>query len=290
MQAPHGITRVILVVLDGLRPDAIATLPLPTLGAVAAGGAHTLAASTVEPSLTAAALTSLFTGVTPAVHGIRSEHALIPRPGQRLTLLPRLLHDHGYRMFGFMAALPHGFRTLGTRIAARLGAAAAFAGQDADSILDEALPTLERVQRGVVFLHWPDADAAGHAHGWMSREYLTAARRLDGAFERLIDATAVLTDPGTVLVAMADHGGGGTCEKDHHSNHPLDLTIPIVIAGGQVTRILLPASASLLDVTSTVPWVLGIDPPNQWMGRPLREAFVPVADPAAVPSMEEAAA
>ena len=53
----------------------------PSIAAVAAGGAHTLEGVTVEPSVTAAALTSLFTGVGPEVHGIRSERRLIPRPG-----------------------------------------------------------------------------------------------------------------------------------------------------------------------------------------------------------------
>jgi predicted AlkP superfamily pyrophosphatase or phosphodiesterase len=290
MQAPHGITRVILVVLDGLRPDAIAALPLPALGAVAAAGAHTLTATTVVPSVTAAALTSLFTGVSPAVHGIRSERALIPRPGQRLTLLPRLLHDHGYRTFGYMAALPLGFQTIGTRLAARLGAAVAFGGHAAHGILDRALPTLERIRRGVVFLHWPDADTAGHAHGWMSREYRTAAQRLDAAFERLIDVTGALKDPETVVIALADHGGGGDAENDHHSNHQLDLTIPIVLAGGQVARTTLSAGASLLDVTSTVPWALGIDPPSSWMGRPLREAFAQAREENGSPLVGQAAA
>lgn len=278
MSTPHGIHRVILVVLDGLRPDAITALPLPVIGAVAAAGAHTLAATTVQPPLTAAALASLFTGVAPSVHGIRSERGLVPRPGQRLSLLPQLLHDHGYRTFGFMAALPIGFRTVGTRIAASLGATVTFAGHRAADILEAALPTLERIERGLVFMHWPDADAAGHAHGWMSQEYRRAARQLDAAYERLIDATGVLHDPGTVVIALADHGGGGVARRDHHSDHPLDTSIPIMIAGGQVACTTLPAGATLLDVTATVPWVLGIQPPRSWVGRPFCEAFAPTRD------------
>lgn len=290
MVSPRGISRVILVVLDGLRPDAIASLPLPSLAAVAAAGAHTLSGVTVEPSLTAAALASLLTGVTPCIHGIRHERRLVPSPGQRLTPLPGLLHDHGLRMHGFMAALPRGFGALGTRLAARLGIAATFAGSDAEAILQVALPTLQRMQRGVAFMHWPDADMAGHAHGWMSPQYCGAAARLDRAFERLIDATEALTDPGTVVIACADHGGGGLAANDHHSCHPLDVTIPIIVAGGQVIRTELPPGSSLLDVTASVPWVLGIQPPTQWMGRPLREAFLPAPQPARARFLADAAA
>ena len=73
-------------------------------------------------------------------------------------------------------------------------------------------------------------------------------------------------------------GGGGASPRNHHSTHPLDLTIPIVIAGGQVARTTLPTGSSLLDVPATVAWALGIQPPASWDGRPLHEAFAPVEE------------
>ena len=73
MQRPSGITRVILVILDGLRADAIPLFPLPHLQRLALNGAYTLAGRTVLPSITASALTSLLTGVPPRVHGVVSE-------------------------------------------------------------------------------------------------------------------------------------------------------------------------------------------------------------------------
>ena len=118
MQSPHGIARVILVCLDGLRSDAVPLLPLPHIRALAACGATTFRGTTVEPSITAAALTSLFTGVPPSVHRIQSDRIGLPRPTEPLTTLPRLLHGHGLPTFGHLAALPRYFRGLGERIAA----------------------------------------------------------------------------------------------------------------------------------------------------------------------------
>ena len=61
--------RVVLVLADGLRPDAITPSRMPSLDAL--GRAYTVAlrASTVRPSTTVAALTSLSTGLAPQTHG-----------------------------------------------------------------------------------------------------------------------------------------------------------------------------------------------------------------------------
>lgn len=284
MSAPVGINRVILVVLDGLRPDLITSSWLPCLHALAQRGAHTFAGTTVQPSVTAAALASLFTGVSPEVHGIVGETSLRPRLGHRLTLLPRALARAGIPMAGHMRGLPWGTRTIGTLLAAQLGMRTTFGGDDAEEILDRALPALRAAHRGVTYLHWPDADLAGHAWGWMSPHYRAAARRLDAAMVRLLEVSGVLDDPSTVLIALADHGGGGQRADDHDSPHPHDVTIPILMAGGQVQRGALPAGSSPLDVCATVPWLFGLEPPAAWSGRPLREAFrsAEIASPRAV--------
>lgn len=45
-------------------------------------------------------------------------------------------------------------------------------------------------------------------------------------------ARQVAADPSTLLIAMADHRGGGAMPNDHESEHPVDTTIPIVLARG----------------------------------------------------------
>lgn len=273
MPALQGVSRVIVVVLDGLRPDAITRFALPHLGALLDTTAHTLAGRTVEPSTTASALTSLFTGVAPSVHGIRNEHGFLPSLGKRLTLLPKVLAAHRLPMRGYMRSLPFGFRAIGSTIAARLGVRARFAGNDAAGILEAARHDLSTTSRGVLYLHWPDADLAGHAHGWMSSGYARATERIDQAVGHLVGETGVLDDPTSAIVFLADHGGGGAVVNDHDSTHPHDLTIPIIIGGGRVVPGRLPSGSSPLDVCATIPWVLGVTPPASWHGRPLREAF-----------------
>src|SRR5690242_21802584 len=60
--------RLVIVLADGLRPDAVSPTLMPSLDAL--GHAYTLArrAQTVRPSATVAALASLATGVGPETH------------------------------------------------------------------------------------------------------------------------------------------------------------------------------------------------------------------------------
>src|SRR4029077_9655447 len=65
-----SMRRVVLVLADGLRPDAITPTDMPSLDALARTYTTALRANTVRPSRTVAALASLATGVAPGTHGL----------------------------------------------------------------------------------------------------------------------------------------------------------------------------------------------------------------------------
>ena len=275
--SPLGIRRVIVVVLDGLRPDALTRFDLAHLNRLRRGGASTLHGATVAPSVTAAAMTSLFTGVPPNVHGVESDRFHLPSPRRRLLPMTQVVSQAGLPTSAFLAEVPFLFRGLAKRFAHVAGVDdATFTGAGAAEILMAARQALSAQRRGLIFLHWPDADRAGHAHGWMSAPYAEASRQLDASIGRLAALCEIGRDPGTLLIALADHGGGGARADDHDSPHPFDRTIPIVLAGGGVGASELAPLTSLLDVPPTVLWALGMPIPAAWSGRPLLEAFAPV--------------
>src|ERR1700760_4595817 len=102
MRTEQDIRRVILVVLDGLRPDAIERFDLVHLKRLMANGASTRRATTVAPSITTAAITSLLTGVSPMRHGVTSDRVFIPNGAMSLKSVPELLAHHGFPSSGFM--------------------------------------------------------------------------------------------------------------------------------------------------------------------------------------------
>jgi arylsulfatase A-like enzyme len=273
MSAHSGIRRVIVAVLDGLRPDAIDEFDLSNIRDLALSGASTMSARTVLPSCTWPAITSLLSGVHPEKHGILTDSAHLPRPKARLHPLPALLRQAGYPTSAFMRVVPALYRGTARLIAKGLGfAEARFAGTTAQDVLMSASTALLEQQRGLIVVHWADADEAGESHGWMSKQYGDACRRLDSGLGALIKLTSVTTDPHTLLIALADHGGGGVTVNDHFEEHPLNWTIPLALAGGAVRRTTLDG-AHLLDVPATAAWALGVNAPSDYSGRALTEAI-----------------
>ncbi len=203
MPSQAGISRVILVVIDGLRADAIHLFPLPNLAALAEYGAYSFNARTVTPSVTAAAMTSLLTGVAPHMHGLTSDRFGMPRPRVPLTPVTQLLRGAGMPSSTFLAELPRAYRGLAERIARALAVDhASFRGQNASDVLRAADASLTTQRRGFIRLHWPDADRAGHAHGWSSNAYAHVARQLANALGALVRRTDVLGDPSTLAISL----------------------------------------------------------------------------------------
>jgi arylsulfatase A-like enzyme len=224
--------------------------------------------------VTAAALTSLFTGVSPEVHGIDSEDFRLPRAPQRLQPLTRVLAEAGIPCATFIRRMPWLYRGLARQMAHYAGVKDAhFVGDSAAELLFAARAAIEEQRNGFIFLHWPDADTAGHEHAWMSDEYGRAARRLDTALGFLATQLDIVNDPTTLLIACADHGGGGATPKHHNSAHPDDRTIPVLLAGGAVMPGRLRDDVQWLDIPATVLWALGVARPAAYEGRPLSEAF-----------------
>jgi predicted AlkP superfamily pyrophosphatase or phosphodiesterase len=84
------------------------------------------------------------------------------------------------------------------------------------------------------FIHFHDADTAGHAKTWGSPEYNAALRAVDGYLGKILDLIAGddrLTGK-TALIISADHGGTGL---NHGVNtDPRNYTIPFYAWGAGV--------------------------------------------------------
>jgi hypothetical protein len=84
------------------------------------------------------------------------------------------------------------------------------------------------------FLHFHDADTAGHAETWGSDAYNDAVEAVDGYLGKIFELIATdekLKDK-TAIIISADHGGTGL---NHFNNSdPLNYTIPFYVWGAGV--------------------------------------------------------
>jgi phosphopentomutase len=147
---------------------------------------------------------------------------------------------------------------------------------DARDVVRSALPALGSLHHGLGFIYLPDCDRAGHAQGWMSAAYLQGVAMVDAAVGLL---TGFLPD--SLVIVLADHGGGGVTAQDHDAPHPVNDAIPLIIAGAGVRRHhTITEPVSLLDVPPTVLDWFDVPVPDVYEGRPLDEAFEPARNEA----------
>jgi len=262
--------RVVIVLADGLRPDAISPTHMPSLDALSRAYTVALHAKTVRPSRTAAALTSLATGIAPSSHGLIEPGLAFL--GKLLTLRPlgRELERAGLPSHIVTGDMHPAERAVVWALVSAAGIGRCTTrGRRARDVAAAALAVAHEQASGVLFIYLNDADIAGHAHGWMSPQYLEAAAELDVA----IGALSALADD-SLMIVLADHGGGGVSEHDHAEPHPVNDRIPLILAGPDVTRRhQLTRPVSLLDVPPTILWWSGVDVPSSYEGRVLSQAF-----------------
>ncbi len=270
------MARGIVLLVDGLRADVVTPALMPNLCALGRAYARAAHAVTVTPSVTVAALASFATGVSPATHGlVEPGLAFLSRLGT-LRPIARELARHRVPSLVVAGALAARSRAVAWTLATCAGVTRLLrSSAGAAQIVHAAVPHLTRQRTGLGFVYVPDCDRAGHQYGWMSSEYLDAARGVDAAVALL---TPLLDD--SLLVVVSDHGGGGVIPTDHDAEHPINARIPLILAGERVRRLDIAGPVSLLDVPPTLLDWFGVPVPRGYEGRALREAFEPAMDAA----------
>ncbi|HEX2093520.1 MAG TPA: alkaline phosphatase family protein [Longimicrobiaceae bacterium] len=266
---------VVVISVDGLRPDAITRFRAGTLQRLIAEGSYTLNAKTIDPSLTLPSHTSMLTGQEPDTHGVfwnRDEtdtHGVVAVP----TVFARA-RERGFRTAAFFSKSK--FHHL--QVPNTLDHTEAPDGDErwnADRTVGKVERYLEAGHRpNLLFVHIGEPDYAGHMFSWMSWFYGRAVRKADRAVARVLEAADGAFGEGNyAVIVTADHGGHGWT---HGSTDRRDITIPWITWGeGVRTGTELPDGVRTMDTAATALWLLGLDPLG--VGRPVQAAFSPAA-------------
>lgn len=263
----------ILVSIDGLRPDAIATFEAPTLQRLIKEGSYTLSAQTILPSKTLPSHTSMLTGEPPDRHGVLWNTAVEDAPGTlEIPTVFGVARARGYATAAFFSKSKFSHLQVPGTLDYSQAPGGWFGRWSAAHTLRDVEKHLQTSKPNLLFVHLSDPDIAGHANGWMSPQYGRGVAQADEALRRLLKVADATYGPGGyTIIVTADHGGQ---DKDHGSDNPLDVTIPWIAWGrGVAPGELAPRTVRTMDTASTVLYVLGVDRPVGWMGSPVLAAF-----------------
>lgn len=257
------VEHVVVIGLDGCRPEAIQQAGGPFLKELLQQAAWTWKASAVLPSVTHVNFASILTGSTPEQHGIAAKEW---NPGDRrrvaVPTIFEVVAQGGRKAAGFLGheklypAEPEKEHPLIQIEHSPYGARA---------VAPLAAKYLVTEKPAFCFVYMGDLDGAGHKYGWLSPEQLARMSDIDSAIGVIVGA---LKDAGlwarTLLIITADHGGHG---KSHSAGTLEDVTIPWIAAGPRVEAGEIQSPVRNMDTAATAAHALGIGRPAAWSGR-----------------------
>jgi predicted AlkP superfamily pyrophosphatase or phosphodiesterase len=280
-QPAASVTRnVVVVSIDGLRPDAIEKFGATNLQRLIQEGSFTLAASTITPSKTLPSHTSMLTGEGPDRHHVLWNNVTSAQRDEiELPNIFSVARENGYQTAAFFSKAKFGPLQRPETLDYSQAPGGWFGRWSSSRTIADVGRYLALSAPNLLFIHLTDPDAAGHASGWMSADYARGVLEADAAVGQLIVLADRAYGAGNyALIVTADHGGHG---NNHGSEDPQDVTIPWIAWGKGVRPGALTAPAvRTMDTASTVLWLLGLSEPTDWAGSPVTGAFVGAVAPA----------
>lgn len=217
-RTPH----ILVIGVDGMRPDALRQADAPNMRRLMDEGLSTWTGQTqlVVPPISGPGWATLLTGVDPDLNLVDSNDDLPERSLDWPTTPQRVRESGGYvsEVIDWIGIL----------------ALTSIAAYDTLIIGDDAevgARTPERVEAGdaMVWTHFNDVDSAGHATGFSpdNPDYIAEIEDVDRQIAAALDAVAARPTSERWLVALVtDHGGHGT---RHDEEIPECRTIPMAV-------------------------------------------------------------
>lgn len=275
---PASADNVVIIMVDGLRPDALKQAKVPILEGLAKRGSSTMKAQTVTPSLTLPAFASMLTGLPVEQHGVDWNAYEAPRGFIRAPTVFEIASFNGSKwgaIFIQKEKLLH-IAKPDRRVLLSL-CSVNEPGCTSKKVAADVITTYKNAndlrKPSLFLIHLAEADTAGHADGWMSKSYLKAVEDVDRAIGTIINGFKDLElYEKTTFIITSDHGGHGTT---HGTTMPEDMTIPWIATGpGIKTGYNIKRPVSLMDTAATVMRAFGItDYYVEWKSRTIEEIF-----------------
>ena len=268
--------RVLIISIDGCRPDCLLRAEMPAVRDLMRHGSFTMWAGTTDVAVTTPSHVSMLTGVTPARHGIDFNGD--PPPGARIKV--PTLFDVAHQA-GYTTALSSGKRKFSIFALTR---AVDWAWLPTDPVVnddrevaDRAAAIVREHRPDVMLVHFPGADVAGHGIGWGTPEQIDKLGEIDQGIGRVLGAyrDAGVLD-GTYVIVSSDHGG---TVRSHGQGDLRSHFIPWICVGPGVrenydlTRLGTHYDVRTYDTFATACHVLNLPVPSDIDGKPVLPIF-----------------
>ncbi|MGE4559731.1 MAG: alkaline phosphatase family protein [Desulfobulbus sp.] len=262
------MSKLFVVVIDGLSPEALACAHVPCMDGLAKRGVLARDLQPQHPHCTLPTLVSLFTSLPPHEHGILSNGASSSVSPHAVSLFSLLRYRHQqvsafYSNDRLRLLFPMGSLQTGVLINSQ-----AIRNVDRE-IAEQAARHLQREKPDCCLLYLEGAAIIGSHFGCKAEPYLESVEQADRALGVIMEHLLFVgadREYTTLVVGCRTTPPDGE-ETNRHS-------VPLLLAGPGISRgLVVEQPVSLLDLAPTMASILGLAPHPDWRGRILSEWF-----------------
>jgi predicted AlkP superfamily pyrophosphatase or phosphodiesterase len=266
---------VILIGSDGFGAYAFKKAEVPNLRHMMKHGAYSLKARAVLPSSSAVNWASMIMGSGPELHGYTEWGSKTPEVPSRIlgkgNIYPTIFSVIDEQMPGAKMGVSYKWGGIGYLFEKNI-VDLDFNGDTDEATANKALEFIVNEKPALTFIHFDEPDGAGHTIGHDTPEYYEAVGMIDDLVGKILNE---LTQSGmmedSIIIFSSDHGG---IEKGHGGKTLLEVEIPWIIYGKNIpAKGLMDESIVTYDTAATIAYLLGLEAPGFWRGKPILKAI-----------------
>lgn len=275
-KAEQPLTKhVILLGSDGFGAYAFEKAKIPNLRRLMNEGAYSLKARAVLPSSSAVNWASMIMGSGPELHGYTEWGSKTPEVPSRIigkgNIYPTIFSLIDDKFPEAKMGVSYTWGGIGYLFEKDL-VDLDFNGAGDEESVEKALDFIVKEKPMLTFIHMDHPDHEGHEIGHDTPEYYKAVEKIDslvGSIISTLEQNGMMEE--TTIIFSSDHGG---IEKGHGGKTLLEVEIPWIIYGAGVPAVgELNSSIVTYDTGATIAHLLGLEIPDFWRGKPVKEVF-----------------
>ena len=245
-QLSAQVNKVLVIGIDGCRPDAMAVASTPNIDALVSNATYSMDALNDRITVSGPGWSSMLTGTWPAKHGVTnnaftgSDYATYPHFMQRVE-------DHDPTLHTVSISQWH---PINDQIAVSAADTVINVADNTIAVRDAAVSYLTLFDPDVMFVHFDDVDHAGHGSGFSPTNpvYTTSIETVDAGIGGIV--TAITSRPtyateNWAIIVSTDHGGLGT---SHGGNSPEEEIIFLIVSGDSIPNAEVTKDSTLTTV------------------------------------------
>ncbi len=253
--------KVLLIGIDGLRPDALEAAKTPNLDHLITHGAYSNHAKSGEYTVSAPGWSNILTGVWEKKHGVKDNSFRGAKYDRYPSLFTRLEKSYPSLYTASIVSwepindkiIPHANKRYSNH-------------EDDHLVMKSAVDTLNQENPDLLFVYFGDVDLAGHKYGFHPsvvgyRREIEEVDHQIGSVLQALCGRKNYSDEDWLILCTTDHGGR---RAGHGQNTPEDRTIFYLASGKSVQPGKISGTPQQVDIVPTILQHLRIPSDLSW--------------------------